>query len=353
MSNPFRNDQETNTALTNVEGERAIQEVQAALVIAKRFPRNKADAMDRILAECAQPALAQESEYAFKRGGQRVDGPSIRLAEAIMRCWGNVEFGVRELSRENGMSVVQAYAWDTETNTRRVINFNVKHVRDKQGGPVRLSTERDIYEMVMNQGARRLRMCILSLVPGAVVEAALQACHETMKSTGGAEPEQIKKLIEGFAKLGVSAEMIRTRVGHELTSLNMAEIASLRKIYAAIKDGFGLPGDYFESDAKPPKPQSAPKTQKGTQKTDSAAPDEPGGRVAIKLHDDTTAFAPPDLVVALRKLSNLQLTRLLERGKTPPNKLDEQIEYCAANLDGVELETSLMALNWIKQRVGK
>jgi len=70
----------------------AMAEVQAQVCMAKQFPRDAIQAVDNILNECTRPALAEASTYAYPRGGQRITGPSIRLAEAVARHWGNLEF---------------------------------------------------------------------------------------------------------------------------------------------------------------------------------------------------------------------------------------------------------------------
>ena len=62
---------------------RQAQEVQAAMVIAKRFPRNEVDSFNRILRSCQRKSLAETATYEYPRGGAKVTGPSIRLAEAM------------------------------------------------------------------------------------------------------------------------------------------------------------------------------------------------------------------------------------------------------------------------------
>ena len=67
---------------------RQAQEVQAAMVIAKKFPRDEAKAFDKIMRSCQRKGLAEQAEYTYPRGGQKVMGPSIRLAESIAQNWG-------------------------------------------------------------------------------------------------------------------------------------------------------------------------------------------------------------------------------------------------------------------------
>jgi len=143
-------------ATVQVESDRAQAEVQAAMILARRFPRDPVLALDRILNACTRPALAEGALYCYARGGTDITGPSIRLAEVLAQNWGNLQFGVRELEQRDGESTVEAFAWDIETNVRQVKIFQVKHERHTKQGAKRLTDPRDIYETVANQGARRL-----------------------------------------------------------------------------------------------------------------------------------------------------------------------------------------------------
>jgi len=249
ITNPFGKSEPepTTNAAALSDRERATQEVQAAMVIAKRFPRNPIQAMDKILAACTRPTLAERALYAYPRGGEVITGPSIRLAEALAQAWGNLQFGLRELSQGHGESTVEAYAWDIETNIRQTKTFTVPHKRyTKKKGLQKLDDPRDIYENVANQGARRMRACILGIIPGDVVETAVKQCEVTQANNVGVPEEQIKKLLEAFKALGVTKEMIVKRLGHRLDSVITAEILTLRKIYTSLTDGMSSVEDWFE-----------------------------------------------------------------------------------------------------------
>lgn len=122
---------------------RQAQEVQGAMVIAKRFPRDEVESFNRIMQSCKRKSLAESAMYEYPRGGTKVSGPSIRLAEAMAQNWGNIDFGITELEQKNGESQVMAYAWDLETNTRQVKIFSVPHVRGTKKGNVPLTDPRD------------------------------------------------------------------------------------------------------------------------------------------------------------------------------------------------------------------
>lgn len=222
---------------TDIEVARAAREVETAMIVARRFPRDIVQARQRILQACTRPSLAEGATYAYKRGTTLVTGPSIRLAEAIAQAWGNIEFGIRELSQEDGKSSVQAYAYDLETNTRQTKNFVVPHLRFSNNGITRLVDPRDIYEAVANQGARRLRACVLGVIPGDIVDEAVAQCETTLANAGGAPAEQLKKLVAAFADIGVTSDALAHKLGHALTNVAMAEVIRLRQVYAAIRDG--------------------------------------------------------------------------------------------------------------------
>lgn len=99
---------------TAVEQSRAAAEVQAAVVVAQQCPRNIQQAVAEMRESCRQPYLAERAFYRYGRGGSTVTGPSVHLARELARCWGNIQYGLVELRRDDeyGQSEMQAFAWD-------------------------------------------------------------------------------------------------------------------------------------------------------------------------------------------------------------------------------------------------
>jgi hypothetical protein len=237
---------------------RAIADVQAAMVIARSNPRDPVAAMDRILNACTRPTLAETAVYQYARGGSDISGPSIRLAEALAQSWGNISFGIRELEQREGESTVQAFAWDLETNTRREVAFQVPHIRHTRSGRTKLTDPRDIYEMVANQGARRMRACILAVIPGDVTEAAVHQCELTMKAKADTSPEGMQKMIEAFGAFGVTREQIEKRIQRRIDAIQPAQVVALKRIYASLRDGMSSAPDWFDV-AGTTSPEETPK----------------------------------------------------------------------------------------------
>ncbi|MBY5942809.1 hypothetical protein KUW00_18185 [Halomonas sp. DP5N14-9] len=247
--NPFaaqQMQQHVNAGTVHIEQSRATTEAQGKLLLAKQFPRDEALAYSKVMQSCSRPSLAAVGEYAYPRGGQKVSGPSIRLAEELARCWGNIDFGIRELSRQDGNSEMEAYAWDVETNTYSSQKFTVRHIRDKRGGGVALTDERDIYEVTANMGGRRLRARLLAILPPDLVEAAVNQCRKTLAGDN-AEPiaDRVRRTVQAFNKFGVKANHLSAYLGKSLDDCLPEDIADFQSIYNSLKGGQARASDFF------------------------------------------------------------------------------------------------------------
>ncbi|HEY6154660.1 MAG TPA: hypothetical protein VIW07_13045, partial [Candidatus Udaeobacter sp.] len=254
-SNPFALAAAEGNAAVQVAQTKAAQEIQAALVVAKKFPRDQHASFQRIIEACKRRSLAEEATYLYSRGGQQITGASIRLLEVVAQGWGNVQSGVVELENENGESRVQSFAWDLETNTYDSKIFTVRHERHlKNGEVVKLDDPRDQYELVANFAARRKRACLEAIIPRDIIDSAIEQCERTLKS-GHTEPltDRVRKMATAFAEHGVSVDMIERKLQHKLDACIEQELVILRKIYTSLKDGMGKREDFFDvTDA--PKP---------------------------------------------------------------------------------------------------
>lgn len=257
--------------------QRAIAEVQASLLIAQSCPRNELRARDKLLVACQRLRLAEGAVYVYKRAGTEVKGPSIRLAEAAARYYGNLDYGFREVARRPGESEVEAYCWDKESNTRVSRLFTVKHLRDLKGGKtMALSAERDIYEAIASQAQRRVRSAILEIIPGDIIEDALDACDQTLKAAVPDLPKAIKAVLQTFAAMGVNQVMLETRMGRKAESFQAADIIALRRIWAGMKDGISQASDWFDMSLadRPQEAQAAPQQEQQPQEAPQQTPEQ-------------------------------------------------------------------------------
>lgn len=231
-----------------IEASRAIAEAQGKLVIAKRFPRDEVQSYAKAMEACQRPTMAAKAFYSFPRGGQTVEGPTIRFAEELARCWGNIDYGIKELSQDDGKSEMQAYAWDLETNAQSVQNFTNPHQREQGKKMVTITSQRDIYENNANMATRRLRSRILAILPAWFVEDAIAECKKTLAGQNDTPLiDRVKKMVVQFAKLGVTQEMIEKRLKRKVDTMTSDDFVEYVGIYNAVKGGESKISDWFDA----------------------------------------------------------------------------------------------------------
>lgn len=318
-----------NAVAANMEA-RAVSEVKAQVIMARQFPRDTLYAMDQILNECKRPTLADAAVYTFPRGKETVSGPSIRLAEVLARNWGNVNFGQEVLERGVdkrgvGFSLVRAFAWDLQTNMYVSRQFEVKHFRSTKTGGYKLTDDRDIYELEANMAARRLRACILQVIPGDVTAAAVNACRQTassglneMMKDEKQRAALIAKMLRIYEKLGVTQADLEEYLKARVDDWSADEMLRLKELKNGLDDGAILLGDIFPHLAGNDKNQVISKEQV-TQLMEAAAKTGRQGEISDALKRMKIAkFA--DVPVARFD----EVVKLIESFK-PDNKPKQQI----------------------------
>ena len=225
---------------TAVEQSRAAAEVQAAVVVAQQCPRNIQAAVAEMRESCKQQGLAERAFFRYSRGGQTITGASVHLARELARVWGNVQYGLVEMRRDDeyAQSEMQAFAWDVEKNSRNSSTFIVPHKRDQKGGPKQLTDMRDIYENNANNGARRVREAIFAILPPWFVEEAKQICTKTLADGGGKPlPQRIADAIRAFEGIGVVQDRIETKLGRPSGKWTEHDVAQLLVAFQSIQRG--------------------------------------------------------------------------------------------------------------------
>jgi hypothetical protein len=215
---------------TAVEQSRAVAEVQAAIYVARQFPRDVGRSRAAMQAACGSMALAEKAFYKFPRAGGSVEGSTIHLAKTLAQTWGNIQYGVSEMRRDDSyrQSEMQAWAWDVEANTRHVLTFVVPHAKFANKKVVQLEDLRDIYENNANNGARRLREAIFAVIPDFFIGEAEELCRETLaKGDGKPIEERVAGAIGVFQGLGVTEAQLEQKLGRTKQQWTGADIAQL------------------------------------------------------------------------------------------------------------------------------
>lgn len=231
-------------------------EIQAAIVSAKRFPRDEANCYAKIMKSFARPGLAEDALWSFKRGGSTISGPSVQCARELARCWGNMMKGVRVIDVDETYVHIKGWCYDIESNMRDELEdkFEKKiQRRNRSTGVTEWVTpdERDLRELVNRRGAILERNTVLKCIPPDIVEDAVTQARKTMQQIAAGSlkdnrHEVVKAIINTFAPLGVNVPMLQDYLGHSLDLLTEQQVVDLRSIARSLKDGNSRREEVFD-----------------------------------------------------------------------------------------------------------
>jgi hypothetical protein len=321
-----------NAGAVAIESERAIAEAQGQMTLAKRFPRSVVAAIEEFKESCRSPDFAAVAFYAVSNRGS---GPSIRFAEEAARCYGNMQYGHRELSRSAGKSEVEVFAWDMEKNNHSRRQIAIMHILDTKEGPRAITSQNDIDNRIGNVAARIMRGRILALMPKHLVAIGIAECKRTLAGDNEKPlSDRLLAMSNAFKKQGVSAAMLAKFLGHQVDDTTADELVDLTGIYNAIKDG-AKASTYFNNEEDGEKKDSPAKTAIAaaiakTAGTPTGQPESAGDAVS------TTASAPTPKKAAVVKKTAPAPTPEPEPDQQPePPPADDQGDAQGGDSDEV------------------
>lgn len=240
-------------------------EIQAAIIMAQRYPRNEMDAFVRAANSFKRLTMADNAEYSFKRGkrqdedGKWVDnkvaGPSIYAARELARIWKHVRYGIRILLIDERYVHLKGWAWDLEANNYVEMEDKFQKLIQRKGRDGETSwrtpDERDLRELINRRGAIAVRNCILQILPEDLKEDTLAVANDTLTKHAKKEladnlDTTLRRLCMTFDRYAVTVEMLEGFLGHPLKNISPAELSDLRKIANSIKDGNSTREEHFE-----------------------------------------------------------------------------------------------------------
>jgi hypothetical protein len=146
------------------------------------------------------------------------------------------------------------------TAAERSENESAVIIRRTRKGDYAITDDRDLYELEANRAARRRRARIPAIIPGDVVDAAVERCRRTLDASVGDLKDARNKTVESFGVFGVSKEMPERRIGRRIDAIRPGGIVVLRGIFNSLKEGTATASEFFEAVKKPEDiiPQAAP-----------------------------------------------------------------------------------------------
>jgi hypothetical protein len=265
------------TDQAGVLAQQAVAAVQARYVLAVKRPRNIDAVRQNLLRECQRPSFAAVARY-NKPVGDGIIGPSIRFAEAAIRCMGNIFVETMLVSDTEEKRVTRVVVSDLETNASYYKDITIEKVVERRnlrrgqkplgqrhnsyGDLVYLvrATEDDILNKEGAQVSKAIRTCALRLLPGDILEEAMELVAQVQLGEVRRDPDKARKnAVDKFAQLGVTAEQLAKYLNRaDLQGLGEREIAHLYEVYQTLRDGEATWADLMEASPYLPKDHAAP-----------------------------------------------------------------------------------------------
>lgn len=247
-------DRRAETASTALAAQ-ASAAVQARYIMALQKPRDLLKVRATLLLDCKRPGFAEKAIY-NKPVGDGIEGPSIRLAEAAARAMTNVFTDVFAIYDDDKKRIVRVSASDLEANITYTKDITIEKTMERsklregqsaistrinsKGYNVYLvaATDDDILNKENALASKAMRTCLLRLVPGDILDEAMDQARATMEAKITEDPDAEKKrMCDAFADIGVTIDQLKDYLGHPIETTTAAEIARMKKLFMAIKDG--------------------------------------------------------------------------------------------------------------------
>ena len=235
---------------------RANIDIQVAT--SKKFPRNLRNVLENIYFLATQDIdTADNCFYSIKRDGKVIRGASIRLAEIMANCYGNLRSSARIISNDGRIITAQGMCWDLENNVAYSIEVKRK-ITDKTGRPF----SEDMVVVTSNAACSiAIRNAIFKCIPLALTNRIQERIKLVMMGEEKDFNSIRKSSVEYFEKQGVAVKNILNLFDKKsIDELSRDDIFDLKGIATAIKDGDTTLELAFSISLKPTAVNKASKT---------------------------------------------------------------------------------------------
>lgn len=235
-------------------------EVDTQIATAKAFPRDIKKAMANALAMATiNEDVAESCNFAVPRKKKNdktgqwetvfIEGKSVRLAEIIACCFGNMRSGSRIIANDGKTITAQGICHDLETNNVRTIEVKRK-ITDSKGK----TYNEDLQTLAGNAaGSIAFRNAVFSVVPGAIVDGIYEKTRELSRGTLASLKEKRDKALAFFAGKDITAEQVCEILEVKtVDEIDLNKLSILRGMVTLIKNGEGTLKDLFEKKTTEP-----------------------------------------------------------------------------------------------------
>ena len=345
--------EEVKSSLT--QGATALQtrtSFQTAMKVVRE--RNLEDVKRKCLTEAA--IAGNEFFYAWKQGGENIEGLSVGAALAIVRNFGNcaVEVQIQETPTSyifNGVFI------DLETgfNLVRPFRQNKQSPKKKDGSDI-YKGERGTDIIFQIGASKAIRNVVLNAVPKWLTTQVMDKAKENVVAKiEQMGPEKAKALIKKKAEaLGVTFDRVEEQYGKE-RAWQTEDIVKISSALRAIEDGYEKAEDLFPvigGETKEPQVASAKVVQKEEAKPEPVKPSE-GARTPLSKDDLLSKIAEVSSVADLNKFKGLYLVDIEALSPLEHEEIVNAVAKREIDLKPVEPKSEASAVVEWKNKITK
>lgn len=232
-------------------------EIDMQISTAKKYPRALSSVKKSMLEFATlDQETAESCFYSLPRGDKNIKGPSVRLAEIAVSCYGNLRAGSRAVETvstgDSPHVVVQAVCHDLERNTLVTIEKRRRIVGKKKNGG---KPDEDDINLATNAcAAIAFRDAVFKVIPGALIKPVYEQAMKVAIGDVTTLSARRSKCIDTFGKMGITKDRVLVRLEKKsVEDIGLEDLETLIGLHTAIKDGATTLDDAFPAQAAQPK----------------------------------------------------------------------------------------------------
>lgn len=261
-------------------------EIDMQVSTAKKYPRPDPSAIKKKMESFAtmDEETAESCFYSLPRDGKTIQGPSVRLAEIAVACYGNLRAASRVIANDGRILTSQAACHDLENNI--LISVEVqRRITNKKG-----QTYSEDMQVTAGNAANSIafRNAVFKVIPGAIFKPVYDKARLVAVGNASTLATKRVKIIARLNGMEVDTPRILARLGRAcVEDITLEDLEALIGAGTAIKDGDTSVDEAFPPVAKQGQP-TAGQPAPGAQET----PEQREERLKRQMDEQANAPEP-------------------------------------------------------------
>jgi hypothetical protein len=210
-------------------------ETDTQITTAKRYPRDFSLSKRKMLSLATlDEETASGCFYKLNRQGKTIEGPSVRMAEIAISCFGNIKAGARVIANDGKTITAQGFCHDLENNV--AVSVEVKRrITDKAG-----KTYSEDMQVVTGNAACAIafRNAAYKVVPMALIKPVYEAAKKCAVGDLKTLADRRTAALKYFSSLGVNEKQVLGYLGKSaVDGIDLGDVENLIGLSTAIKEG--------------------------------------------------------------------------------------------------------------------